>query len=539
MSRPLLIFLGLLTAVAAASVTAVLAHVPGDAYVVTLDPAARSEPASGRVILFFLTDAAQQWEGAQPARGPWWDPPQPIASVAVTDLAPGGSVTIERGAVTSGFDLDELSGRLRVQAVLDADRTERHHLEGPGNVVSESVAVTLGADRPDRVELRLTRAIKGPAVPPEAPNLKWVELPSRLLSTAAQRPVVHRAGVALPRAYLAEEAAGGDAPRHRWPVIYVIPGFGGRFTDAGQFARMLATDGMEEIAPMAVHVVLDPESPLGHHGFVDAPNHGPRGTALVRELIPHLETLFRIDPRREARIVTGHSSGGWSSLWLQLQWPEVFGACWSTSPDPLDFRAFQMSDLYADESVFVDAAGHEQPSYRRLAKTDSGTEVVMTVRQESDMEFAMSPEGASGEQWDAWAAMFSPRDRHTGLPRRMFDPRSGTIDDAVVAHWAQFDVTRIVDADWPRYGPIVTQRVRLLCGELDSFYLERAVLLFQETVERRAALSGEAGPGYVAIVPEATHDNLHNKVFQRINQEMRDYLAGAGYAWTNELAPPK
>jgi hypothetical protein len=136
--------------------------------------------------------------------------------------------------------------------------------------------------------------------------------------------------------------------------------------------------------------------------------------------------------------------------------------------------------------------------------------------------------------------MFSPRDRHTGLPRRMFDPRTGAIDDAVVAHWAQFDVTRMVGADWPRYGPIVTQRVRLLCGELDSFYLERGVLLFKETVERRSAQAGEpSGPGYVAIVPEATHDNLHNKVFQRINREMRDYLAQSGYAWTNELTPAK
>ena len=102
---------------------------------------------------------------------------------------------------------------------------------------------------------------------------------------------------------------------------------------------------------MAVHIVVDPESPLGHHGFVDSPNHGPRGTAFVTELIPHLEKTFSLRRRPAARIVTGHSSGAWSSLWLVLRWPGRFGACWASSPDPLDFSAFQLTDLYREKSV--------------------------------------------------------------------------------------------------------------------------------------------------------------------------------------------
>ena len=45
------------------------------------------------------------------------------------------------------------------------------------------------------------------------------------------------------------------------------------------------------------------------------------------------------DPR--ASFVGGHSSGGWSSLWLQVAYPETFGGVWSTSPDPVDFRDWQ------------------------------------------------------------------------------------------------------------------------------------------------------------------------------------------------------
>jgi len=46
------------------------------------------------------------------------------------------------------------------------------------------------------------------------------------------------------------------------------------------------------------------------------PGDRPRGEALVKEFIPYLESQFHLIAKPEARIVTGHSSGGWSSLWL-------------------------------------------------------------------------------------------------------------------------------------------------------------------------------------------------------------------------------
>ncbi|MCP3902905.1 MAG: esterase family protein [Planctomycetes bacterium] len=506
---------------------------PGDVYEVTLDPAARSEPASGRVLLFFIDADSGRRNGRQPAQGPFFEPPQPIASVPVSDFAPGETIRIDGTAVAFPESVDRFDGSMRVQAVLDADDTERGHLTGAGNVVSEPVKVQVRRDAADVVALTLSRRLDPPRPTKETPNLRWVNLRSDLLSRFYGRDVFHRAGIALPPGYADPEHVG-----RVWPTVYVIPGFGGRYWEGATYAHMLSRRGIEEIAPMAVHVVLDPESPLGHHGFVDSPNHGPRRTALVTELIPWLEREFRVARASAGRIVTGHSSGGWTALWLQLNEPEVFGACWANAPDPVDFSAFQMCDLYEDDNLYKDADGKDVPSYRRPMGPEGEMRVAMTVREEGLMERAIDPGGGSGQQWDAWEAMFSPATPDgqrgagpfVGRPRPLFDAETGRIDRAVVEHWRRFDITRLVTGDWERFGPIVMGRVRLSVGGWDSFYLERAVIRFKEKVDRLAAEGGGwTGPGYINVVPEATHGTLGSKIFQRVNREMREHLREHGW----------
>jgi hypothetical protein len=330
--------------------------------------------------------------------------------------------------------------------------------------------------------------------------------------------------VALPKDYYSP-----DALTKKWPVVFVIPGFGDREEGAVDYAEMLAKKGTEEIAPVAIHVVLDPESPLGHHGFADSANNGPRGTALVEEFIPYLEKEFRIVPERAARVLTGHSSGAWSALWLQLNHPDVFGGCWATAPDPVDFRAFETCNLYEDENLYTDADGSDRPALREMVSAAGAMNTVLTVRQECTIEYVMSPAGASGEQWDSWEAVFSPRDAETSLPRPMFDPLTGAIDREVVEHWRRYDITRLVASDWERYGPVVMEDIRLRCGDRDSYFLERAVQHFKQTADRLAEASGGwKGDGYVRLVPYATHATITTLVFQRQNREIREHFRTHG-----------
>ena len=147
----------------------------------------------------------------------------------------------------------------------------------------------------------------------------------------------------------------------------------------------------------------------------------------------------------------------------------------------------------------------------------------MTVREEAQVEFALDPDGRSGQQWDAWEAMFSPRDPETGRPAPLFDARTGRIDRQVLEHWGRYDITRLVLANWDHYGPILIQRVRLVCGTLDSFYLNRAVERLKSAMETRRG--EQEGPGYILLVDGATHNNIGNYTFARWNEEMRAYLA--------------
>ncbi|HRQ76331.1 MAG TPA: alpha/beta hydrolase-fold protein [Phycisphaerales bacterium] len=499
----------------------VACRLQADTYTVMLDAELSMEPASGRIILFFITEQGREWTRRSPIEGPFFSSPQPIASIAVENFKPGDRAAIDDGVFTFPVPLNQLSGIARVQAIFDHDQTERSHEEGPGNVYSDVLTIELSPEREDSFELVLKNVVKPSSLPAESANLKWVEVRSEMLSEFYGRDVFHRAGIALPPGY---------DTRAEWPALYVIPGYGGRHTMARMYERMFASPGVEDVAPLAVTIVLDPESPLGHHGFVDSPNHGPRGTALVREFIPYLESQFKLASRLEARALTGHSSGGWTSFWLQLQWPDVFGACWSSAPDPIDFRAFQMTDIYKDASMYEMPDGSPTPSYR-VPGPDGTDRVAMTVKQEMLMEYAIHPLGGSGQQWDAWKAMFSPRDQATGYPRRLFNPLTGEINRDIAHHWKQFDIGAIVRSDWEHYGPIVLERIRLACGERDSYYLQRAVRLFKEDVERLAAQHNMLRPdkgGYVFLHEHATHGSIMNYTFARWNREMRAYFQSHG-----------
>ncbi|MFO0872512.1 MAG: alpha/beta hydrolase-fold protein [Phycisphaerales bacterium] len=378
-------------------------------------------------------------------------------------------------------------------------------------------------------------------------HLVWITLRSDLLSRHWGRDTFLRCGVALPKGY-----HDVNHPRRSWPAIYVVPGFGGRDRGAVRYVRMLHTRGAEELAPPAVHIVLDPEGPYGHHGFADSVANGPVGTALVTELIPYLERRFRLIAKPEARFVTGHSSGAWSALWLTLHAPETFGGCWASAPDPVDFHAFQMTDLYRDPSLFEMADGTDTPSFRTPA-APGVDKVRMTVRQEIGVEHAMAPDGDSGQQWGAWLAMFSALDATTGKPRWMIDPVAGTIHPEVIAlDWSKYDIAKLVDADWERYKAILP-RIRLAVGTQDSFYLNRAVTRWRNALAQRQAptratsdgatpaaatapaelpADGEMtlgdGPGYIWIIRNATHDSIMAPTTLRWAKEMRQAIEQSG-----------
>ncbi|MAH65752.1 MAG: hypothetical protein CMJ27_05105 [Phycisphaerae bacterium] len=476
-------------------------------------------------LLILLCENKGRLSGRDPLDAPFLERPQPILSMPISAAMLEDPATFllgpdEAGTVMVPDRLDHLRGGFLARAVLDLGLNRGH--AAAGNPVSAITPVDFAPDRDRTFDLVVDRMLPDVELP-TASNLKWIELDSPSLTRTLGRPIRHRAGVAFPPAYFDL-----DAKRRFWPVIYVIPGFGGDHRSATRYAAMLRDPAMRSYLPQAVWIVLDPEDRLGHHGFADGDNFGPRATALVEEFIPWLEKRFRLVPNSKGRFVTGHSSGGWSSLWLQLQHPGIFGGCFSSAPDPVDFAAFGTVDLGTDANLFEDADSNPRACYRAPLTADRD-HVMMTIAEEMEMEHALAPDFTSGEQWAAWNAMFSGRDAASGLPVAAFDLETGLIDRGVIERdWSRYDIAALLAADPKRLAPIFRDKVRLLCGDRDSFYLDLAVERLAEAVAmERSRLESTEGPGYIELVPGATHGTIVPIAMQRWYPELRRLVAEA------------
>lgn len=300
---------------------------------------------------------------------------------------------------------------------------------------------------------------------PESATLKLFERRSELLTAFWGRDMAVRASVVLPPDRRPDEAL---------PVCCSIHGFGGSHRGGIRRAPELVAGMAKGTTPRMAYVFLDAHFPLGHHEFADSVNNGPWGKALTTEFLPALEQHFAVGGSAAARFLTGHSSGGWSSLWLQITYPEFFGGTWSTSPDSVDFRDFTGIDIYRFPNAFTDPEGKPIPLVRRNG------EWAQTIQQFVDRELAQKDHGG---QFMSFNAVFSPRGED-GRPMLLFDPKTGVIDRAVATAWQRYDIGHILRSQWPTLGPRLRGKLRVFIGTQDTFRLEGACRLLAADLQR-------------------------------------------------------
>jgi S-formylglutathione hydrolase FrmB len=450
-----------------------------------------AQPFTGRV---YVTLYKQDVKELRPS--PNWFKPDPFFAADVKDWRPGQALILRGDALAYPTALAKLpKDTYSIQALMDLDRGARSFSTGDGNGYSQVLRRELDGASSGPIALKIDQVYRARPFK-ETDRIKLVEIESKLLTAFHGRPVRLRAGVVLPRSYAAE-------PRRRYPVVYEIPGFSGTHFLAFTAAARGATDvaGIEMI-----YVVLDPDCRLGHHVFADSANNGPYGQALIEELIPYIETTYRAIGTGQARFVTGHSSGGWSSLWLQVAYPDQFNGVWSTSPDPVDFRDFQRIDLTNPKTnMFVDERGDKRPIARM------GGKPILFYKPFSDMEEVMG----RGGQLGSFEAVFSPRGAD-GRPRRLWDRNTGAIDPEVARSWERYDIRLVLERNWKTLGPKLSGKLHVWTGGSDTFYLEGAVAHLKESL---AKLGSDA---VVEIFPGRDHSLRDKKIRDRIDREMAE-----------------
>src|SRR5579872_1383711 len=338
----------------------------------------------------------------------------------------------------------------------------------------------------------MTKVLPAVEMPADTAMVKHVKIQSPMLTKFWGHPIYLGATVLLPKGY-------DEHPAERYPTIYIQGHFGlnapfgftdrppaaggggggrgGRGLAGYQFYQAWTSDSF----PRMIAVTFQHPTPYFDDSYaVNSANNGPYGDALLRELIPYLEEHFRLMREPRARFLTGGSTGGWESLALQVHHPDFFGGTWTMYPDPVDFRRYQMVNIYDDPNAFEVPGFQYQIPERPMTRTAEG-QMNQTMRQMSQLEDALGSHGRSAQQFEAWEAVYGPVGED-GYPQPLFDKRTGKIDKQVAKYMRDhgYDLSAYLQANWAKIGPHLKGKIHVYVGDMDNFYLNLAVYLLED-----------------------------------------------------------
>lgn len=213
---------------------------------------------------------------------------------------------------------------------------------------------------------------------------------------------------------------------------------------------------------------------------VEALRDFPEGAYYVQVLFHHYETFERADGHTVKLPMDRGEGQQWNRApgnWYSTPRKMEIAAC----PDPIDFRAYCLVNLYEDENAYY----LEGPfrSTLRPGHRDYLGQVDATLRDMNLRELALGSRGRSGQQWDIWEAVYSPVDTD-GYPKRIWDKQTGEIDPEVAAYWREnYDLSYILYRDWAELGPKLQYKIHIYCGDMDNYYLNNAVYLAEDILE--------------------------------------------------------
>jgi enterochelin esterase family protein len=290
------------------------------------------------------------------------------------------------------------------------------------------------------------------------------EFESRVLAgNPAGDPPARRVPVWLPPSYDAERA-------RRYPVLFVLTGFGGR-------GRMLLNDNpwsaslddrLDHLvsAGCGEMIVVMPDccTRFGGSQYLNSAATGRYADHLLDELVPWADTTFRTRPDRAHRGVAGKSSGGFGALTLGMSRPDVFGAVACHSGD-MYFEYCYRPDVPKACSVLQEAGGTKAFLQRFERRPQKGKDDFLALNI-LGMAAAYSPDAAA--------------ELGVALP---FDLATGAFRDDVWARWLAHDpLLRLAEREE------ALRSLALLymdCGSRDEFHLHHGARLFSRELRAR------------------------------------------------------
>jgi hypothetical protein len=489
------------------------AQTRGLQFSISFPESSSKEPLDGRLLLLVSTDSSRE---------PRFQinedlTTQQVFGVNVDGLRAGQQAIV--GANAFGYPVRSLTqvpaGEYTVQALLHRyetfKRSDGHTVKlpmdrgegqqwnrAPGNLYSTPQKITLDPLKPDTIKILLDKVIP-PIVPPrDTKYIKHIKMQSKLLSDFWGRPMHLGANILLPEGF-------DFHPEARYPLVIFhghFPADFGGFRETPpdpslkpEYSERFKLEGYNKIVqeqayqfykewtgpnfPRMIIIEIQHANPYYDDSYaVNSANLGPYGDAITYELIPFIEKQFRGIGKGWARFMYGGSTGGWEALAAQIFYPDEYNGAWGACPDPIDFRAYMVVNIYEHKNAYrADSRWKQTP---RPGKRNYLGELAATIEEMNYMELALGTKSRSGGQFDIWEAVYSPVGPD-GYPKPIWNKLTGEIDPAVASHWREnYDLGHILKRDWSKIGPKLAGKLHIYVGEADNYFLNDAVYLVEE-----------------------------------------------------------
>lgn len=483
------------------------------AFEISINEALHGGVKDGRMLLIIAVDNEQE-PRFQVRPGPM---SAQVFGVDVNDLRQGQKTTID--ATVFGYPINSLAdvpaGDYYVQALfhkyetfnlatghtvkLPMDRGEgQQWRRAPGNLYSTPQQIRFNPDSATPVQIKIDQEIPPIEPPADTEFIKHVRIQSDLLTEFWGRPMELGAHVLLPKDFDKHPEARyplmvfhGHFPsdfggfRTEMPDPDLEPDYSARFGITGynriqqQEAYDFYQKWISEDFPRFIAIEIQHPTPYYDDSYaVNSASMGPYGDAITHELIPYIEAQFRGIGEGWSRFLYGGSTGGWEALAVQVFYPDDYNGAFAACPDPIDFRAYTLINIYEDDNAYYIKGPFGQ--LKRPGHRDWLGNVNATTEDYNHYELAIGNNSRSGDQYDIWQAVYSPMGSD-GYPKPIWDKLTGKIDKEVAAYWKEnYDLRHILERDWDTLGPRLEGKIHVYVGDMDNYYLNNAVYLMED-----------------------------------------------------------
>lgn len=444
---------------------------------------------------------------------------QVVFGMDVNGLQPGNPIITDQEVFGYPYEsINDLpAGKYRVQALLNIYETFQlstgHQVllppekgEGqqwnrkPGNIYSIPIWITIGASGEHTIII--DQIIPEIPAPKDTEYIKHVKVKSNMLSEFWGTDIYLGANVLLPHNFKNNPDAEyplmifhGHFPytfrgfRETPPDPNLTPTFSERFQIEG-YNRIVQQEAYDfynqwtsDDFPRFIVIEIQHANPYYDDSYaVNSENLGPYGDAITYELIPEIERQFKGVGQPWGRFLYGGSTGGWEALAVQVKYPDQYNGCFAACPDPIDFSAYCLVDIYNYDNAYYYQTDHKKsliPGHR-----DYLGNVQTSVKMMNHRELVLGTKSRSGQQFDIWEAVYSPMGPD-GYPQRLWDKYSGKINKEVAEYWREnYDLRYILERDWNKLGPKLKGKIHIYCGDMDNYYLNNAVYLMEDFLEK-------------------------------------------------------